>query len=300
MQDRTEIVLRAADLSLTLAPGIGGAIMAFRQGGFALLRETPPETADVRLLSCYPLVPFSNRIAAGRFSFTGRSYSLWRDPLTGGPHAIHGEGWRRAWDVAEAGDSSARITLDHHATEPESWPFPFRAEQHFALSAAGLALTFVLTNTASVAAPAGIGLHPYFPRHAGVVLGFQAKSVWRNGEDHLPSQATPLPEEWNFSSPRPLGEPGLDNCFASWSGRAEIAWPAAGRGLSLMADRCFGHAVVYTPPRAADFAFEPVSHMNDAINRLDQPDNGLVVLEPGASLRGTVHFLVSASSPPRR
>ncbi len=294
--DRTEIVLRKAGLELVLAPGIGGAITGFRQDGFVLMRETAPDAGDVRLFSCYPLVPFSNRIAGGRFRFAGRSYSLWRDPLTGGRHAIHGEGWRNAWDVAEAGEGSARLTLDHGGTEPESWPFPFRAEQHFALTGNGLAVTLVLTNTGASAAPAGIGLHPYFPRHDKVTLGFRAEAVWRNGADHLPSEAIAVPREWDFSSPRLLAEPGLDNCFAGWSGTAEIAWPTAGRRFRIDADRCFGHAVVYTPPGREYFAFEPVSHMNDAINRMELPDHGLVILEPGDSLRGTARFLVAASS----
>lgn len=183
--------------------------------------------------------------------------------------------------------------LEHPGTKPGSWPFPFRAEQHFVLTGSGLAITLIVTSTATVPQPAGFGLHPYFPRHSGVTLGFRAGAVWRNGTDHLPSECTNVPPEWDFSAPRTLQEPGLDNCFAGWAGSAGITWPAAGRTLRIAADRRFGHAVVFTPAGSDTFAFEPVSHLNDAINRLDVPGHGLVTLPPGGSVTGTVHFTVA-------
>lgn len=295
--DMTELVLRAADLELALIPGIGGSIAHFRRGGFPLMRETSPDTRDVGLFACFPLIPFSNRVGGGRFSFAGQSYQLRRDPSTGGAHAIHGVGRRRAWQVAEKSGSSVRLTLTHSAGEALSWPFPFRAEQHFVLAPNGLVVTLVLTNTGPRAAPAGIGLHPYFPRHDAVALQFPAEAVWQNGADQLPSARIAVPAEWNFSASRTLAEPALDNCFAGWSGTAEISWPAAAQSLTITADPVFGHAVVYTPSGRDYFAFEPVSHMNDAINRMALPDNGLAVLEPGAALRGIVRFTVTAIGP---
>jgi len=289
--DADRIRLAAGDLTLVLAPPLGGAIAGFAQAGFALMRESAPAADWADLLSAYPLVPFSNRIAGGAFTFAGRRHQLKRLPPFA-PHAIHGEGWMRPWRVAAAGADTASLALEHDASEPGSWPFPFRAEQHFFLAENALAVRLVVVNTGAGPMPAGIGLHPYFPRHGGVVLGFRAGSVWRNGEDHLPAaRSEPPPPEWRFDPPRPLGEPGLDNCFAGWSGPARIAWPEAGRGLEITADPCFGHAVVYTPAGRDDFAFEPVSHMNDAINRMESvADHGLVVLAPGATLAGTVRF----------
>lgn len=288
--------LAAGDLRLELAPSVGGAVAGFSHAGFALMRETPPGIADVHRFSSFPLVPFSNRIADGRFSFAGRTYQL-RPNSPEGRHAIHGEGWRQPWSVAEADRCSARLILDYRPAEAGSWPFPFRAEQHFMLAGNELTATLVISNTGAVSAPAGFGLHPYFLRHDGVTLGFRAETVWRNGDDQLPSERESLPERWDFGAPRPLGAPGLDNCFAGWPGTAEIAWPAARRGLRIAADRCFGHAVVYTPAERDYFAFEPVSHMNDAINRmLTTPDHGLVVLAPGESLNGSVRFTISAIS----
>jgi aldose 1-epimerase len=291
------ITLNAGAARLELAPAFGGAVAGYTRAGFALMRKTPPEADEGRLLACYPLFPFSNRIALGTFTFAGQRHELWRHAV-GFPHAIHGEGWVNPWRVAEASTTEARLVYDHDTTGEGSWPFPFRAEQHFSLAEDALAVVLGLANTGRTPMPAGMGLHPFFPRHGDTVLGFGAASVWRNGADHLPSERIPPPAGWRFDPPRALGDPGLDNCFAGWSGTARIAWPGAGLGLEIAADACFGHAVVYTPADQDHFAFEPVSHMNDAINRMDAvADHGLVVLDPGASLTGRIRFAVRRLTP---
>ena len=73
---RGPTILRAGDLSLTLAPDLGGSVLAFTRLGKDLLRPTPPGAADVLEAACFPLVPYANRIAEGRFTFGGRSASL--------------------------------------------------------------------------------------------------------------------------------------------------------------------------------------------------------------------------------
>jgi len=284
------VVLEAGKLRLEIWPHTGGAIAGFTHDGFALMRPTAPGTEQARDLSSYPLVPFSGRVANARFTFDGVTHSLWRNAV-GGPHAIHGEGWVHPWRTAEATGTAARIVFDHPGTVPESWPFAFRAEQAFTLSDSALHVTMSVRNTGAKRMPAGMGLHPFFPRHAGVRLGFDAGSVWLNGADHLPDAQVAPPPDWRFDPPRMLAEPKLDNCYAGWTGTTTIDWPDAGLGLAMSADPVFGHAVVYTPPGRDHFAFEPVSHMSDAINRMGTvPDHGLVVLEPGAVLAGIVRF----------
>ncbi len=68
------VTLRSGALQVDLAPSIGGAIAGFRRGGIPLMRETPEEALCgglVRQTGSYPLIPYSNRIAQGRFSFRG-------------------------------------------------------------------------------------------------------------------------------------------------------------------------------------------------------------------------------------
>ena len=126
-----------------------------------------------------------------------------------------------------------------------------------------------------------------------VTLQFEAQAVWLNGPDYLPSGRIAVPPEWDYRRPRSLGEPNLDNCFTGWSGHARITWPEHGLTLVIEADPLFSHLVVFTPAGRDFFAVEPVSHMNDGINRMqDVADTGVHALAPGAALGGEIRMRV--------
>jgi aldose 1-epimerase len=289
----TRITIAAGDLTLDLAPGAGGAVAAFRAGATPLLRPTSdPEEADVRAMAAYPLIPYSNRIAGGRFVFDGTAHAL-RLNFGDHPNSIHGNAWQRAWTVAEAGPDAARLTLDHDPARDgaDGWPFAYRAEQRFALDARGLTLTLRVENAAPRGAPAGLGWHPFFPLRDGTTLRFDAARVWLNDADMLPVAQVDAPRDWDFHAPRPPRGAGLDNCFAGWGGSADVAWPDAGLALRMTAGAPFGHLVVYTAVSGETVAVEPVSHMNDAVNRMgDTPGHGLRTLAPGEALEGTIRL----------
>jgi aldose 1-epimerase len=176
--------------------------------------------------------------------------------------------------------------LDHAPSE--HWPYAFRAAQTFELGPQALTIRMELHNSDSRAFPGGLGMHPYFAGGEGVRLRFSAERMWEMGPDQLPTRPAPARDGWLTVS-----EEALDNVFAGWDGRAEIQWPG-GRRLLIEAEPVFGHVVVFTPPERDFFAVEPVSHMNDAVNRMDQPDHGLRVLQPGETLAGAVAFRVAA------
>ena len=285
------VTLRSGALKVDLAPSIGGAIAGFWHNGTPLMRETPDEALRQRLVrqtSSYPLIPYSNRIAHGRFSFQGIAHQL---ALNFGdhPHSIHGNAWQNPWQVDEATDTHCRLSLIHRPLEDaEAWPFAYRAEQVLAVSPDGLSITLTLENMDTLAMPAGLGLHPFFPRRDGVQLRFAARNVHLSGPDSLPAECIPVPAKWDYTSMRDLGEPGLDNCFDGWDGNAEIMFEQEGILLRLDADPVYGHLVVYVPPGRDFFAVEPVTHLNDAINRPDIVRHGLHVLQPREALTGTV------------
>jgi aldose 1-epimerase len=274
--------------------------VGFWHGDVALMRETPEQALRdglVRQTACYPLIPYSNRIAQGRFSFEGVEHRL---ALNFGdhPHSIHGDAWQRPWQVVEADDARYRLALTHRpdGDEAKGWPFAYRAEQLFELSPDGLTLTLLLENADKRAMPAGLGLHPFFPKRLGVRLQFAAECVHPNGEDSLPMDGIPIPAEWSYRSMRELGEPRLDNCFAEWDGTARIIYGQEKIALSIGADPLFSHLVVYVPHGRDFFAVEPVSHMNDAISRHNPADHGLKILKPGEHLRAQVRFSVEVLS----
>ncbi|HEV7370831.1 aldose 1-epimerase [Arenibaculum sp.] len=294
------VSLRAGDLAADLAPSIGGAVVSFRLGDLALMRPTPAGAlagGEVRLSSCYPLVPYSNRIARGRFAFGGETFEL--APNFGDyPHSIHGNAWQAAWTVERADAASCVLSFMHDPAGmgASGWPFAYRAEQRVELAPDGLTIALSVENRDRRPMPAGIGLHPYFIRRPGTTLRFQAAAVWANGADSLPAKRTAIPAVWDFSSSRPLGWDFIDNCFAGWTHVAEIGHPNENLSIRIDADQVFGHLVVFVPEGRDFFAVEPVSHMNDAVNRRDVPDAGLVTLEPGGRLGGAVRFSLQGAA----
>ena len=289
------ITLSSGPYSAGISPQLGGALAWFglaQDPGFDFVRPASARAfaeANVRLTSSYPLVPYSNRIGDGRFAFEGAACRIAANAAIS-PHPIHGVGWLRPWTVTATAPDRVSLALAHAASgggDPE-WPWSFAATQTIALDDTGLHLSIGLTNRDTRPMPAGIGLHPFFPKTPLMTLQFEAVAVWRNDERMLPRERTPVPEEWNFTISRHVGELTVDNCFAGWSKSALLYWPERGWGLELRASEAFGHLVVFTGPARDSIAIEPVSHANNAVNLAPtRGDTGLVILAPGATLYGT-------------
>jgi aldose 1-epimerase len=292
------IELRAGALRLVLAPEVGGAVVAFERDGVALFRATDAgavAAANVRRFASYPLVPFSNRIAAATLHWGGANYTLARF-VVGEPHAIHGNGWRRSWRVVEAEPSRASLELDHDAVGPRAreWPFAYSARQDVALEPDVLTMRLALTNTSSEAFPCGLGWHPFFPRDASTELRFAAASVWEIEPTKLPTQRVPLMPSFDFSVARPIGDAVLDHCFAAWQPPALICWPERCIAVEIDADAACRHLVVYVPAGRDYFSVEPVSHMTDAFNRAARGtvETGTRALPPGETFSCTMRISV--------
>ncbi|NYZ12168.1 aldose 1-epimerase [Azospirillum sp. RWY-5-1] len=301
MQNHPDILnLTAGPLTCALCPRVGGSIARLvldtAAGPVDLLRPTPdralPEgsfgggTADQ--FASFPLVPFSNRIAQGRFTFDGRPVRL-PCPPPHAPHAIHGHGWAAPWRLDAADGRSARLVYSHPA---DSWPWRYTAVQTLALDPEGLSVGMEMTNDSDAPMPAGLGVHPYFPKPPGTRLTARAGSVWLNGPTILPERRAPVPPEWDFSTGATMDGVVIDNGFPGWDGTAVVSWPDRGLALTMRADPLFRHLIVYAPPGGDFMCVEPVSHMTDAVNRRDVPDSGFTVLAPGERLAGSVRLSV--------
>lgn len=263
------LTLTSGASSIVVAPETGGGLAGWMLGTTPLLRRALPQAmveGDPHALACFPLLPYANRIGLRRFPWDGREYTL-QDNFGGDPHTIHGVGWRRAWVVVEARAGCAILALAH--APDADWPFAFHARLEYRLHAAGLTVRLSLTNHHHSDAPAGIGLHPYFPKVPGLALRFPAAGAWRNGEDALPRTHGPVPREWEHGRSRRVARSRLDNCFTGWPGTAEVL---AGRAsLRIEADAAFGNLQVFTPGWADFVCLEPVSHVPDALNRPGLP-----------------------------
>ncbi|WP_274610153.1 hypothetical protein [Pseudomonas sp. TH10] len=129
--------LHSGDLQLDVLPQLGGSLAGLRHRGFALLRPWDC-TPNVRRSACYPLVPYSNRIAGGRFQCGGHEYQL---PRNFGEHAhpLHGVGWQREWQVVDCTSRECHLRLSHDPASEggEDWPFAFEVDQYVSLDEQG-------------------------------------------------------------------------------------------------------------------------------------------------------------------
>jgi len=293
------VELRAGAARATLAPEIGGSVVRYESDGELILRPASAATlaaGDVLGVSSYPLVPFSNRIEDATLHWQGNVYRLPRY-LPDHPHAIHGNGWRRAWSVVEATPESATLELVHSAigSSADEWPFAYRALQTFALAPRELSMTLTIANADNAPFPFGLGWHPFFPRNVSSVLGFTAAGVWQTDSTRLPTRLDAVPPAWDFSAPRAVGATTMDNCFAGWRPPATLCWPDRKLAAAISADAACSHLVVFIPEGRDVLAIEPVTHMTDAFNRADagERDTGTRVLAPGASFSCTMRVSIS-------
>jgi aldose 1-epimerase len=284
-------------MELTLAPGVGGAVAGLTFDGAPLLRPWDG-TESVRRMAAYPLVPYSNRIAEGKFKFGGREFQLARN-FGDHPHPLHGLGWQRAWQLEDGDDFSARVRLLHTA-EGEgaaAWPFPFEAVQSYRVAEDRVDVEMSLRNLGAVPAPAGLGWHPFFPGRDTALLQFEADTVWINDARMVPAAAVALPPSWDFRSAAPVGRAvGLDNCFDGFGGEAVISWPSRPYRVRLGASDTLGRLVVMVvAPAVGDFfAVEPVSNANNALNQPDPVAHGMTILPPGGAMEVRMSISVMA------
>jgi len=100
------------DMVCELRPDLGGCVAGLWLGGIPILRSTPGDQLhSVRASGCYPLVPFSNRIAQAKLVWNGTSHPLVRN-FNDEPHAIHGVGWQRPWTVLDQTDNTALLSYE--------------------------------------------------------------------------------------------------------------------------------------------------------------------------------------------
>src|SRR5215831_9266065 len=104
------VTLRRGDWTLALCPDVGGALAALTHRAEPVLRASRADVSAPLDTACFPLVPYANRIANGRFSYRGRSWQLPKN-FGAHPHALHGVGWLSQWRMLER--DSAAVVLEH-------------------------------------------------------------------------------------------------------------------------------------------------------------------------------------------
>lgn len=284
----TTVHLSSGKLRCDIRPDLGGCVAGLWWGDLPVLRSTAAEAlTTVRQAGSYPLVPFSNRVAQARLKWAGTSHPLVQNNAAE-PHAIHGVGWQRPWEVLEADAQFALLSYEH---KPDAaWPFAFDTSQAFRLNDDALEVTLSITNQSSQAAPVGLGWHPYFVKRADSHLRFAASGRWEMGADKLPTHRLPSP-----GLDADCAALDVDHCFDGWRGEAVLS----DARLRIHLGSNLSRLVVFTHPSRDTVAIEPVSHVNNAVNLLGQEGMtadalGLKVLLPGESMTATMAIRVEA------
>lgn len=260
------------------------------------------------------LFPWPNRIEYGEFSFEGQDVQL--KTSEAGAHLLHGYVLGRPWTVVDSGSDDSdgawvtcRIASKDFPEIGAEWPFPFEVEGTYRLKDGGLSLAVSGTNVGDRKMPAGLGYHPYFPLpllesgdRASCVVQLPCKTYWPLREDNIPTgEVKPVDGKYALTGKTALADRFYDDVWSGvtfdadgWS-RCFFADPDAGVQIVVEADSAFREWVLYAPDNRPVVCFEPYTCTTDAVNLQARGiDAGLDILEPGASLSGTMRFVPGA------
>jgi aldose 1-epimerase len=303
------IALRCGAFLAEIWPELGGAIARFERRQFfgrtsctqALFRSTREQQRYLPTdLACFPLLPYSNRIARGCFDIGGHAYELPRN-CADFEHPLHGVGWIRPWQVLVQKSDRCAIRLVHAGDA--DWPCAFTAVQEIAVTESGLELHLELINNDGMAMPCGLGQHPYVRRPAGTRIFAPVAGVWLSDEQQLPTHRVALPTPWNLPQGRVFDGCFVDHCFDGLSGDVRVEWPD-GSGLRISSAPSMPFLHVYSVPERDFVCIEPVTHRPNAFNAADgqQTAAGVAMLEPGQSMTVVQRFdyLPAQDRPPQR
>lgn len=287
-------MLAAGGWTAAVRPEVGGALSGLWLDGRPVLRPAADGVTEPLEMASFPLLPYANRIAHGRFRFGGRDVQL---PLNFGdhPHSLHGIGWQRPWQVVHA--DRQMVELAHAHDGQSGWPWPYDAMQRIRLGADGMEAVLRMRNVGSEPMPAGLGHHPYFPAGPGTKLRAQTRSVWLSDATMLPEREVAADHFADWAQGADVARPVLvDHAHDGWDGLAIIHQPW---GDVRMKATGAGVLHIYSAPGRDFVCAEPVSHLPDALNHPEfLKESRMAVLEPGEGMEVVMRLTVQPQVPP--
>jgi aldose 1-epimerase len=292
------VTFEHGDYALTVAPGFGARMVTFRHKGRDLLRPTPESVIAKPIVygfAGFPLMPYSGPLFGrdfpyGGFNFAGVRHELGRN-VREEPTMTHGEAFVRAFTVRAQDKSTADLEMIHIPT-PGTFPFRFRGEVRYSLSDKGLAILLRVTSLDHRPMPAGLGIHPYFPKPPGTRLKFFSIGVWPpDGPDVVDKGCMPLSEGLSFNDGPDVSRMVVDRLYEGWDGRAEVIAPDGHRTV-IEADGVLDKMQIYSAWDYPYVCIEPVSNTNDGFNRMEAGvgSHGVRILDPNRGIEGNVRI----------
>lgn len=281
------------ELTVHIAPELGGRISRIRFRGIDLLQPRPPVATRFGDFGwgSFVMAPWCNRLPAGPLlGFEREGYLTTNcDDGTAIHGLVHDIPWRRVTD------SRLDATI-----EPGNFPWRFRMQS--AIDVAGSTLTYQLSlqNADDAAMPAGLGWHPWFnATNSDLALSVNAKREYDFDEGYIPEDYPHLQvdAEHRVSS---LHTPqwGSHKLYtALGSHTIPLLWAESGVSAVLSFEGPVDHVLVYAAEELHAIAIEPQTHAPDGIRRLREHLPGaLTLLEPGEQLDVTYRLQVRAAS----
>jgi aldose 1-epimerase len=240
------------------------------------------------------LIPWPNRIAAGRYAFDGEEHQLAiSEPDRNA--ALHGLACWLPWRV-EAHEPD-RVALSLRIMPSPGYPFHLDTTVEYRLDADGLRVSTTSVNAGDRPCPYGLGFHSYLAAapdtridECELRLDVQRRLV--PDEMLIPKGDEPIAGgEYDFRAARRVGGLSVDDAFTdvvrdpqgrSW---ARLQGPD-GRAAAIWADRNFGYWQAYSSDRLPEsmarrsMAIEPMTCAPNAFATGD----GLIRLAPGESV----------------
>jgi aldose 1-epimerase len=247
------------------------------------------------------LAPWPNRIEDGTYSFNGvQARAALDEPDRG--NAIHGLVRWLTWRVEEHTERAVRLSCEL-APQP-AYPWRLLLAVRYELGDDGLVVEATAENRSGVAAPFGIGSHPYL---AAGPQGGDACILWLHADRHLLLDGRGIPRgsetvggtAFDFAAGRQLSGVRLDDCFTGLglSGHAPApagaAWQAVlergdGSRSALWADASWPYVMCYTgdtlapADRRHGVAIEPMTCPPNAL----RSGESLLSIDPGDTWSG--------------
>lgn len=290
-----QLSLVSGSLQLDISPTEGGCITgltSLQNPEIQFLRKQKADSQQgvEQWVGHYPLIPFSNRIRDGVFTFRDQTISL-KANIPGIAHAIHGFSFQSEWQVLERTQTYCHL---RHIYTGHDWPWSYQADQYFSLTDNVFEHKMSVTNRSEQPMPAGLGFHPFLPYESGVCVAANIKKMFLQDDQVFPIGETDQdPMLTALQNNDPLLQ-GYDTGFFDWQGSATVSWPNHGYQLQIEAGETTPYAIIYTPKENDFFCFEPVSHATNALKNTEKDYQALggYILDTDEVLSGWMRYSI--------
>lgn len=249
------ITLKSHDLTACIAPEKGGTLVQLTKNGMDFLYRDEENLRSPERPRCgVPfLFPIFGRLKDETYTWDGNEYHM----------GIHGFGHTSRWEVAAQSVDSALLVLESSPETKAQYPFDFRVEMAYQLTADALSIRLKFTNTGSVPMPYNYGFHPYFLaenlENVAVDATAAARIDFATGKALAFGHGTVT-----LNVPEGAAEAGA--ALAQISSPAVIRIPSQGRQLTIEFGESFSQMVFWTQAGKKFLCVEPINGSPNGLN----------------------------------